>query len=358
MTKAEYASFVAEDGVYLGLLDLQVLAVWHQKYCKVLYLELGQPARAQPLPEVISKLLGLTDSHAITAEDLGETSAEEWCLFSVRADYVKGYHNQCNHWLPAWDREALGPEFQVRACSAQADLAGRQLDLATKVQEITDQIQRGDGDETAELLLDSLMDQSAQLERQTQTFQELNDAGFCVEEVPADGNCCLWSLLALLNPDGNPEECIAGMRDLRQTLSAAWLSLVDSQIWRELFEHFGLEKELPAEVLREAEARDDDCNVQGASAAIEPKQMSQRRPAQFGKPKVGPDQGRRLKPPGPSEHKPKNKKKKLKQRMQDDAGATEEPEKPEEPEEIEEEREAGWAVIVVHDLSNNDLSIL
>ena len=183
-----------------------------------------------------------------------------------------------------------------------------------------------DGHGDAEL--DTLLEQIGQLERQAECYQDLFAAGFCPQEVPADGNCGLWSVMSLRQGGclGNAKEAAAQMKQERIALGRAWSQCSGNILWQQLWKYFGMESELTPEEISKAAQAKTQARAQATPAKtppqnsksksksacldemspmkhLDPKKISECKPANLGKPKQSSDLV--LRQPGPKTDKPK-----------------------------------------------------
>ena len=258
MPQAQYAVVVQKNGFYLGLLDLAVLCHSYGKQGIVIFREKDLQLQVQPLEKLIERSLQVSGL-ALPEGWLCPPDAEQWHFLSVRCDYQPAHHGECNHWLPVWTQEQLGTDFEVNQHSQMTDLHSAIYAYTEKVQASTvnaEDSQDEDGHGDAEL--DTLLEQIGQLERQAECYQDLFAAGFCPQEVPADGNCGLWSVMSLRQGGclGNAKEAAAQMKQERIALGRAWSQCSGNILWQQLWKYFGMESELtPEEISKAAQAK-------------------------------------------------------------------------------------------------------
>lgn len=316
MPEARYAETVQADGFYLGLLDLAVLCQSYGKQGIVIFRERDLQIQVQPLQQLIEQSLKVS-GFVLPENWLTSPDAEKWHFLSVRCDYQPSHHGECNHWLPIWTQEDLGDEFEVHRHSRLSNLHDAIYTYTQKVQELTVDAEDSQDEEGArDMELDSLLEQIAQYERQLQCFQALLDAGFCPREVPADGNCGLWSLMCLRQGGcfGSAEDAAQQMKEERRMLGRAWSHCSVNILWQQLWKHFGMEAELTADEIASAKCQ-PKTPPRGEAAAkrvwldemsplkhMDPKKISGCKPPMMGKPQ---DPSRlQLQQPGKKREKP------------------------------------------------------
>ena len=281
-----------------------------------MFREADEVVQVRPLRQMIAESLS-TYGYTLPEDALTACDGQPWHFLTVKTDYAPVHHGECNHWLPAWTKEELGAEFEVRRLQATADIHQQMYEHTKTVQELTQAANQSD-DETSgvnDAKMESAMENISLLESQKLCFEALHAAGYCPIDVPADGNCALWSVLALQNGNigGNIEESVAAIKDLRATLRDLWIQHSTDHLWQQLWEHFGIERELPAEDLAAAAAEAAVTPRPKAAQKVspekmsplkhlDPKKVSECKPANLGKCQTEPAQAQ-LRQPGPTKQK-------------------------------------------------------
>eukprot|EP00435_Cladocopium_sp_Y103_P036042 s1066_g9.t1 len=292
---ARYATTVQKNGFYIGLLDLALLCKAYGKQGIVIFREKDLQLRVQPLEKLIQESLNVSGFRLPESWTL-PSDAEKWHFLSVRCDYQPAHHGECNHWMPVLTREELGEEFDVQRHSQLSTIHDALYEYTQKVQAATMAEDPHDEDDGfADAQLDSALDQIALLERQLSLFKALLDADFCAEEVPADGNCGLWSVMSLRDGGccGNAEEAAQQVKEERLVLARAWSDVSVNILWQQLWKHFGMEAELGAEDFAAASShaktpprRQDGERVWldeiSPVKQLDPKKISECKPAKLG----------------------------------------------------------------------------
>eukprot|EP00435_Cladocopium_sp_Y103_P000434 s270_g1.t1 len=158
-------------------------------------------------------------------------SGEEVMFLMCRADLHPSKNGSLNHFIPLWKAEKLTESALTKIHQAPEE----ELLSLKALQE-----SQGQGPawvairETAQTRID-------EIERWKQLQEWLwSGGGLIASEVPADGNCAVWSLRACLNSttEANPEdedqklECLK----LRQEIAKLWESVKDDVTWRTIFQ--------------------------------------------------------------------------------------------------------------------------
>ena len=327
-------------GKYLGLLDLTLLCNLNKKEAVIAYWEPDEPLRLQSLPCVLSRQFNEAGDPDLTLADLWPEIEYDgqWYLVCCRADFKRDQHYACNHWLPAFHKDQLGEDWSVRKLQAAADLQDRILEQTKVVTKVT--TEQEDSDEEADdQAFASALEYLSLLESQQAWFQQLAESDLVAEEVPADGDCGLWSVLALQAGEvgsRNVDAAREAMKGARLMLKNAWLDVSEDPVWQTFFRESSLFTELGDEILDRArkpswkDPRELDPDLGGDDADPAPspskKPVAKARAARFGKPQSVAKNG--LKKPQPK--KPKNK---GQQKQKGSASISDSPEKPSDREE-------------------------
>lgn len=133
-----------------------------------------------------------------------------------------------NHFIPIWKAERLSAEQRERLND----------DLVQEVKSL-ERIESTPGKGAQ---VESMRQAATDRINFLQRFQTLQDwlwsgGGYMAAEVPADGNCCVWSLLALEHHDPFivPSKRIAECKKLRAEIADCWGRVCDDPDWQQLF---------------------------------------------------------------------------------------------------------------------------
>ena len=257
-TQVAYADFIAEPATFCGLADLALLCRLGKSQGNVIYVEQqGEPLRSRTLTEVFSSLLDLKDGFELMDHDINpEASDKQWFFICCKADWTRCSHQHCNHWLPAWSKDQLQTHWDVLRNGNKTEVYGAMEKLMTEIARLSQQ-EGAELDDVAEAMLENITDQLETHENKLAIFEELAANGFVVNDVPADGNCALWSSLCLqkMNDGPLPMHSLDDVDLLREQLKQEWIAVSGDLLWQQIFWSLKLHWELPAEVV--AACRED-----------------------------------------------------------------------------------------------------
>lgn len=189
-----YAETVATPGFYVGLLDLALLARVRKKQLMFLHYD-NDPewsGRLLTLWQVLEAMF--PDADVATSEEPPSlSSSDTWCIACVMANYERGSFQQLNHFEPLYPLQQVGQELWDRLAPVCASK------LANKIKKCGDALPAED--ESEDEFSASAREYLEQLKRQQVFTQLMHQMSFHPAPVPADGNCGLWTLLAL---EGGP----------------------------------------------------------------------------------------------------------------------------------------------------------
>lgn len=179
--EVKYSDLICREGVYLGLADIGQLAVesqvavlvtaWDKEEFKLTDLRVSLPELKDKLP----------------APDL--SSGKTWVICFCCADYEKMIMYEINHTLPMFSKQQCGKDWEKKT---QAVLAKQ----TNRMARINAQIEMCESEED-DIIKNSLEDTLRVWKSKRIFFKAMVDQGFLPVDVPADGNCCCWSLVTL-----------------------------------------------------------------------------------------------------------------------------------------------------------------
>ena len=217
-----HAAAVQQDGAWLTILDLVLLAEIYKRRMLLTVYNQDCPLKVQSAEEWLQHVCP-------TFLTSVEATAPAWhiALHNINFEPTDDL-GKLNHWAPAWSQDEIGKaNFDVQY---QAQVASLQQQLL---------VARNSGQPDANHL--------ARVERQLQFAKELKlDIGWVCGEVRGDGNCGLYSLLALENKTHLPQShCVPGQfqvddaaaRRLRSELSQSWLRVLNEACREKTFFH-------------------------------------------------------------------------------------------------------------------------
>ena len=124
--------------------------------------------------------------------------------------------SECNHWVPAFHRQAiLEGQYNMHCMLTDTAIASELAQLGTSLANIAEDSQQED----AEILKESLLAQWADAECKQKFVQGYRVQEFCLDLVPADGDCAIWSLLRLF--EGCPGS-VADAPDIQAVRDVSW----------------------------------------------------------------------------------------------------------------------------------------
>lgn len=192
-SKVEYAERCTENAFFLGLGDLALIAAERKK--SVLVLCYDTEAAAVPgLHSLGSMLNSLSEGCWDPSLDLKADTSDHntWVVAYVNCgSWARTPFQSLNHMLPLFSQSLCGANWSTLCQTLMAKLDHRVNKLGRLAA-----IAAEDSDENDECHL-SLVEQVSLAESKRVFFKLMMDAGFCACDVPAEGNCFPWSVLAL-----------------------------------------------------------------------------------------------------------------------------------------------------------------
>eukprot|EP00435_Cladocopium_sp_Y103_P033781 s1913_g8.t1 len=257
---ALYSKEVQKNGFYLGLLDVAVMALDCQKEVLILYHtdEGGGKPQFRSLQAILQDMVA---EHV----DIGEpeplaSSKDTWIMACCRADFQKSSFLHLNHWVPVFSKSQIGDLLWDEV----AGNAGRKITKAISRAHKRLQDQSSSNEEWSA----SLQEHCKLLTNKLDFLKMMHSMDFHPVEVPADGNCCAWSILSLM--DGPV------VRDQNSTLQDAlgelWMTHSTNSSWQTLFLALGLQNELP-QAAQQAASAEAETSVSHAAAPSAPQSL-------------------------------------------------------------------------------------
>ena len=189
--KAQYAQSCEKKGFYLGILDLCLMAISYGKELAVIYWDDefdGNPvvrSGVDIMEQFVPDFVIWDGPHQ---PDLA--SYDVWIFAAVRADWKRGSFRQLNHFVPLFSMQ------QLERCE-QGLFESMKKATLSKLDASLAKTRRRLDDESDEDMTDSLQDRLAMLNSKADFFQTMHTMNFHALEVPADGDCAVWSVLTL-----------------------------------------------------------------------------------------------------------------------------------------------------------------
>lgn len=191
--EVQYATLCCKSAFYLGILDLALLALKRGKDLAVLYWD---DENAAGIP-VIRPALEIMQSfvpecvHWDGKKTVNLASPDTWIAACLRAGFHRGSFCQMNHWIPVFSRQQMGEEFWSKRTTEV-------MNKFKKSYERTQARMKQDDSDSDDVYQASLQNLLRQLNAKSDFWTTLHAVGIHPEEVPADGDCCLWTAASLL----------------------------------------------------------------------------------------------------------------------------------------------------------------
>ena len=188
--QADYADYIHQPGTYVGFADLAVLAMERKK--DVLILAYDDSTTEGIATRSVGTMLehvtsGTCQWPATETPDLNAPNT--WAFAMVHSSYERVPEQYLNHFLPVYPKIQYGESWD--------DAVSRLLDKCfRKCEKARTLVENCDSDDDAAMLA-SLVDHHRQLVRKLEFFKMMVSLGMLPCEVPGDGNCGLWSFLAV-----------------------------------------------------------------------------------------------------------------------------------------------------------------
>ena len=188
--EVEYTHRSGENGFYLGLVDLKLLADHYGAQVLCLHFDdssFGFP-NLVPLNEILNGMCkGRCEMEKGPEPDL--SSHKTWVVAWCKATYERSEFLSLNHVLPLFSRAQIGDTWESVADPIRNKFAQRVTKLRQQIAVCQD-----DSDDGIKL---SLEDRLHTLESKKAFMDLILDNDFLPVDVPADGNCLLWSVRCL-----------------------------------------------------------------------------------------------------------------------------------------------------------------
>jgi hypothetical protein len=119
-------------------------------------------------------------------------SADTWVIGVCRSDFSREGFLSLNHYIPIWTRQQMGSVWEDVVPQTQGKLEKRIASTFKKLE-----LESEDSDSGGEARKASLREQLESLLQKKKFIDLLIDMDLFPTDVPGDGNCLLWSILAL-----------------------------------------------------------------------------------------------------------------------------------------------------------------
>ena len=232
----QYSRQIAMDKQWLGLLDLALLSKGRKKNIMVCYFDdsfQGLPSSRSLLEMLHHPTGGRLGSPAEVHAPLD--SIDTWVFVACSADYSRKAVSQLNHWMPAWPKAQIGEHWD-----ALVQHGKNKMDK--KVKSLQARISGVDSDDSeAEGIKASLEETLEKQERRRHFYEMMFLAELFPVEVPADGNCMLWTFHALAQGP-TVRTSLSTHEKVTELRAAAWRQseLYEGMIWNHPVAHRNL----------------------------------------------------------------------------------------------------------------------
>jgi len=222
-----YAETVTKPGFYLGVLDIALLARRREKDILILYYD--DEFKDVPTVKNLSQILGAIFPDAEVQgqkESPKPEHATAWCLASLMANYERGSFRQLNHFVPLFVKASMGEAMWETVAEKSLVKMVKRVRTMEETKPDTD-------DDSEDELAESHREYLMSCRRQLEFVQLMMRLDFHVGIVPSDGNCALWSLLAL---EGGPcakaqMSSKADVQKLREDPYLTWPMVLLQNAW-------------------------------------------------------------------------------------------------------------------------------
>ena len=237
-----YGQLISRDAEYLSLPDLALLSHHVGKKAVVAFFDEPGPPRLQCLTALLQRMCGQPEC---AMPDFG--CSDTWFYVACRLDWKRAGLMTLNHFIPAWHRDQLDHDWEVARLTLVSRHRNREATLSASIVKALDVLQNAEEDEQeeAEANLFSLMDEKTQLRNEVEAVNQMFQVGLIPKIVPGDGNCGLWSTIALRQGFQATLNTVQGhgeVMELREALKTLWesVSAEKDEDWMRVFHHFML----------------------------------------------------------------------------------------------------------------------
>lgn len=144
-----------------------------------------------PETEAAEEIFARFLSEHIALPKASSAKKDPWLVVACRADYQRSTFQTLNHFVPAFTRAQLGEEAFAMVTDAALKKVDKQLEKSWR-RMCADS---SSSDEWGE----SLKEHIQRLQQKKEFLQMMHQMSLHAGEVPADGNCALWSVLSLID---------------------------------------------------------------------------------------------------------------------------------------------------------------
>ena len=190
---SQYAKSICDDGFYLGLGDLALLA--REDEVAVETHHWVDSSWGQPGPKSLSDRLQdfMGDNAAAFGQPVGldgSASSKTWVVSFTSASFARGSFFSLNHVMPLLKKELIGDQWEKVTSETMSKMKG-------KLDKVKKKLEAWSDDSEDEALYESMMTRLQFLQQKMHFYQTLISDGYFPIDVPGDGNCLLWSVACL-----------------------------------------------------------------------------------------------------------------------------------------------------------------
>ena len=205
--------------MYLGLLDLALVAMSRDKERVVFCYDDDDQLHLQSMGEIANALVFPMTIEGFESSSGRHDPQNTWYVCAARHDWTKGPFQSLNHFMPCWHKDQVPKHvWDFVKCKADSDVASSRLEMAQIL--ATHAQNPGAPSDLTEASFRSVLDKYTVLEKKEIFFSEAERVGLVCQEVPGDGDCGIWSLLALESGPSH-EGHTAG--DVKLMRTASWI---------------------------------------------------------------------------------------------------------------------------------------
>ena len=187
LCEVAYSQRILKKGVYLSVADLAMMSKLKNKAICMVYWDnehLGKAPPVVPLQESLTALAGRTFPDLPKCDMPDENT---WCVGVCRADYRRDGFQQLNHFVPLYQEAVMTDQLWHIAATE------KRRKLQKRIERTQQQVEEASDEEWAESLQDNVL----LLKNQEAFMSTLHSVGLHPNTVPGDGDCMLWTILAL-----------------------------------------------------------------------------------------------------------------------------------------------------------------
>ena len=187
-----YAGHIQKNGIFLGIPDFAVLSLHYGVDVFLLSNDHEVEIPNRPHGGLVSfnKMLPSLTKGQWPRRDSGDQPLHKvWLIASCQATYEKASAMDQNHFFPLFSKNQIGDDWDEMVAQVMGRMQKRVKAAEKRVKEFED--------ESDTEWFESSMLRLEELRRKAACFETIVSMDMLPCDVPADGNCALWSALAL-----------------------------------------------------------------------------------------------------------------------------------------------------------------